>query len=88
MEWHSLVEENLGLAFSIARKFKPKNWSELDDYKQQAVVGLVSAAKTFIPGKGKFSSYAGRCIYNSLARYVDKNRKFLQQHRRLNESDY
>lgn len=88
MDWHELVGQNYGLAVKIARQFTPKNLDERDDYIQQALVGLVQAAQTYSPNRGRFSTYAGRCIYNSLFRYVAKNQKFHKHHRRLNERNY
>ena len=63
-----LVEDNVKLAYHIAHKYF-RGASELisfDDLAAEAMYGLVRAAQTFDPAKGRFSTYAGLCISNSI----------------------
>lgn len=71
-EWRR-VEENLGLAWSLALKFKPKCHRDL--WFDAALDGLIRAAQKFSVDRGiKFSTFAGRVIWFSLVskkRWVD-----------------
>jgi len=63
-----LVQDNLGLATDIARRyFTPANASDHGDIVQQARVALINAARKFEPARGvPFANYAGRAIRNAM----------------------
>lgn len=54
---NALVEQNLGLAHKLARKYF-KGAIELDDLLQEAFIGLVEAADRWEPERGAFSTCA------------------------------
>ena len=63
-----LIEDNLGLVHSCARKFIDKG-AEYDDLFQAGCVGLIKAADGFDEGKGfAFSTYAVPAILGEIKR--------------------
>ncbi len=80
-----LVEENLGLAHSLARRYDERGES-LDDLTQVALVGLVKAVERFEPERGlAFSSFAAPTIEGELKRHFRDRRWALRMPRRLQE---
>ena len=67
-EQAALVEENDKLVPFILQKYFPRLYrsDNLDDWMQIGRIGLINAARIYDPGKGAFSSVAGRCIHNSI----------------------
>lgn len=66
-EIEALSSENINLAYYFANKFRNKiQGSSIEDIEGQAIAGLVKAANTYSPEKGKFSSYASVVIQNYL----------------------
>jgi RNA polymerase sigma factor (sigma-70 family) len=66
-ERNRLVEKNMGLVYTVARKLskwaKTRGIKEEDDLVSIGSIGLIHAAATFNELKGyTFSTYAGRCI--------------------------
>lgn len=61
----TLVNANLLFAISEAKKFEGKG-VDLEDLVQDAYVGLCNAAIKFLPGRGKFISFAGWYIRKEL----------------------
>ncbi|MEH7114516.1 sigma-70 family RNA polymerase sigma factor [Neobacillus niacini] len=80
-EKNSLVENNIGLAAHIAHKYymtlTPKSYFVFDDIFQEACIGLLKASRTFKEDKGKFSTYAGKCIANEILQYIRKQKRKL-----------
>jgi RNA polymerase sporulation-specific sigma factor len=70
---NDLCKENIGLVQKIARSFYPSK-SDLDDYVQVGMIGLLKAVRSHDPNKGKLSTFAHKCITNELIRYTGKNR--------------
>lgn len=57
----TMVENNLGLVYKVARKYNSYLLEEAD-IVQFGVLGLIHAVLNYSEDKGKFSSYAGLCI--------------------------
>lgn len=64
-EQQQLVTDNHNLIYSYAHN---RNVS-LDDYYDLLAIGLCKAAKSFDKEKGKFTTYAYRCMQNELNMY-------------------
>ncbi len=60
-----LISHNLRLVAHIAKKYY-KTPQEQDDFISIGTIGLIKAVNTFKSEKGRFSSYAARCIENEL----------------------
>lgn len=60
-----LIEENMGLVYSIITKEYP-TYIHDDDLIQSGMVGLCKAAQYWDETKSKFSTYAWRCIRNEI----------------------
>jgi RNA polymerase sigma factor (sigma-70 family) len=77
-EVKALVSDNVELAFWWAEKWKNIPGVSREDIQSQAIHGLVKAANTFDPAKGKFSSYASRIIKNYLGHlnYHEKDKSY------------
>lgn len=66
---NQIVEEHMGLAIHIARRFSSTSQRD-DDLEQVAMFALVKAADRFDPDLGvPFSSFAGRTIEGELKRH-------------------
>jgi len=61
-----LVTDNMGLAYYFANKWRTIPGVAKEDIESQALHGLVKAANTYNPAKGRFSSYASMVIHNYL----------------------
>ena len=73
-----MVNANLRLAFSIARKYYRPGHS-LDDLIQESNVGLMKAVDKFDWRRGfKFSTYATWWIRQSIGRYVNDNKSIIR----------
>ena len=74
-----LIEQNLGLAFWMARRFYNAH-IEYDDLVSEALIGLVKAAASYDPEKKvRFATYACRCIQNQIRMYLRRDRKFRKE---------
>lgn len=66
---NQLVEEHIGLASHLARRYASRG-VPLDDLRQIALLGLVKAVERFDPGRGvAFSTFAGRTIEGEIKRH-------------------
>lgn len=54
----TLVAHNVKLAIKWAQEFVPQNEIASDEIKQDALLGLLEAAKRFDPTKGRFSTFS------------------------------
>ena len=71
-----IVEGNLYLCEVYANKYKNVFNVEYDDIYQTAVIGLMSAARYYVPSKiAKFSTYASKCIENRILREYKTKKK-------------
>lgn len=68
----TLVEQNLGLAHSVADSFMRRynNYTDREDIYAEAYLALCVAASNFDSRRGKFSAYAWKSIFLSLIRYT------------------
>lgn len=64
----ALFNDNQGLAHYILRVRFPLLAHD-DDARQEALLGLWRAAKTYKPEVGPFKTYAGICIKNAIRQY-------------------
>ena len=73
---NQVVEGNLYLCEVYANKYKNVFNVEYDDIYQTAVIGLMSAARYYVPSKiAKFSTYASKCIENRILREYKAKKK-------------
>jgi RNA polymerase sigma-B factor len=68
IERNDLIERYLGLAYSIAERYRRPAASR-EDLRQVAAEALIRAADRFDPGKGNFAAYAVAYVEGSLKRY-------------------
>ncbi|WP_124728823.1 sigma-70 family RNA polymerase sigma factor [Staphylospora marina] len=69
-ERERLVVENMPLVkFMFKRYVKGKHLLNTDEILSYGFEGLVVAAKSYKPEKGRFSTYATRAIYSRMCRY-------------------
>lgn len=66
-EQRALIEANLGLAWSLARRHCSDRILHIDDRVSAAIGGLVAAAMGYRPSTGAFGGYAARIIVRHLA---------------------
>ena len=64
-----MVLANLGLVAYLATRFRGRGLAT-DDLIGEGMIGLVRAASTFDPAKGRFNSYAGLCIVGKIRRAI------------------
>lgn len=70
-ERRKLIEENIDLVWYVCHKIKDRlKDAEMDDIFQYGCLGLINAARTYNPEKGKFSTYAVRGIQMYLTGYA------------------
>ncbi len=63
----TLIRHNLRLVSHIAKKYYAGAGQDQDDLLSIGTVGLIKAVDSFDPAKAnRFSSYASRCIENTL----------------------
>ncbi len=76
MSHSNLIDQNVGLVYSIAGKFCRPSSMYFDDYISVGMEGLWVASDTFDESLGhKFSTYAYRCIRNAVSSCAKKNSK-------------
>lgn len=86
-----LVIGNLGLAGSVAKRFlhRGKQYGlEYDDLFQIAAIGLIKAAKTWDPERGKFSTHAVTVMQNEIRMELDKAPRFKRHVDLLRDKGY
>ncbi|MBQ6558129.1 MAG: sigma-70 family RNA polymerase sigma factor, partial [Clostridia bacterium] len=67
---NTMVEQNMGLVHSIARRFSGRGY-ELDDLIQIGAIGLIKAVKKFNPDfEVQFSTYAVPMIMGEIKRFL------------------
>ena len=72
METNKLVEDNIRLVYHLYKKFGRTDFiiQNKDDLISEGFIGLIKAARSYIEGKSKFATYAGRCIFNEMLMYI------------------
>lgn len=68
-----LIQENMNLVYYVLHKSFP-TFAKDEDMVQEGMIGLIKAANTYQDGKGKFSTYAYRCIFNTMASYLQQQK--------------
>jgi RNA polymerase sigma factor (sigma-70 family) len=58
----------------IAKKFKPRNSNELEDYVQIGYIGLIKAVRKYDKSKAKFSTMAWNYIKWEIMRHLSKHK--------------
>lgn len=62
------------LPWWVARKIRGRSLArDIDDLRQEASLAMILAAPRYEPAKGRFSTYATRCMRNWLSRYIADN---------------
>lgn len=69
-----LIEHNLRLVAHIVKKYQNVD-EELDDLLSIGSIGLIKAVNTYDAGKGRFATYACRCIDNELLMMLRSRKK-------------
>ena len=69
-----LIEHNLRLVAHIVKKYQNVD-EDLDDLLSIGSIGLIKAVNTFDAGKGRFATYACRCIDNELLMMLRSRKK-------------
>ena len=69
------VMDNYGLVVSQALAFCSSRSSDLEDYIQSGLIGLLKAIRKHDPKRSKLSTYATTCIRNEIIKYINKNKK-------------
>jgi RNA polymerase sigma factor (sigma-70 family) len=62
-----MVEENMGLAYFVLRKYSKRfEWLEKDDILSACFIGLIKASQTFNPERSRFSTYATTVMHHQI----------------------
>jgi RNA polymerase sigma factor (sigma-70 family) len=69
-----IVENHHRLVTHIAKKFKPRNSNELEDYIQIGYIGLIKAIRKYDASKAKFSTIAWNYIKWEIMRHLSKDK--------------
>lgn len=72
---NKIVQENIALVKSIAKKFPTTPVLDRDDYVSAGVIGLIKCLKTYTPKKGKITTYAYNPILWAMIRLYEKCHK-------------
>ena len=70
-----MVQQHYGLVVSQALRFTNRYSSDLEDYIQVGLIGLLKAIRKYNPEKAKFSTFAVTCIRNEICRFLNKKNK-------------
>jgi RNA polymerase sigma factor (sigma-70 family) len=76
-----LVQENIGLVISQAKKFKPTRVTDVDDYIQAGSIGLLKAIRKYDPlthKDTKLSSFAWIAILREIVHEANKFKETTQ----------
>ena len=75
-----LILDNMGLVYYLVNKYycPPEN-DKFEDYCSIGYIALINAIDTYDEEKGKFSSYASKCILNLLSNMVFKENRIKQK---------
>lgn len=73
-----IVQRNMRLVAHVAKKYQNVD-EEMDDLISTGSLGLLKAVKTFDINKGRFATYACRCIDNELLMLLRSKKKTLRE---------
>lgn len=69
-ERNKLVEENINLVYYVVNRYF-NNYGDKEEFISEGSIGLIRAAEKYDKTKKiKFSTFACRCIYNEISRYL------------------
>jgi RNA polymerase sigma factor (sigma-70 family) len=69
----AFCEANMGLALSMAKRFMRGGSAHVDDYVQEALVGLLEARERWDPSRGAFSTFSRNWIGGRLRQGVRRS---------------
>jgi len=73
---NDFIQDNYGLAVSVARKFYSHNYKyDFDDIMQVALMSMLKAHRKHDPERSVFSTFATFCMRNDLIKFLKKNNK-------------
>lgn len=81
MNRNKLVEDNLKLAKQFARGYGASNM-EAADLEQEAYLGLLDAAETYDPSRGKFSTFARWHVKKRIMEAIHRDNDIIRTPRR------
>lgn len=81
-----LIEDNMNLVYYIIHKYYPTYRND-EDLKQVGMLGLCKAADTWDGVSSKFSTYAFKCIVNTI-RVELRNRSYIIPHISLDNQKF
>jgi len=67
-----LIEENLGIVWTMATRIGRSSTTDLQDLVQTAVVKLVENFAQYDPTRGKFDTWAGKVAWHAMLRHNDQ----------------
>ena len=83
MTKQQLIEDNMRLVYAVIKERFP-TFIHDEDIIQVGMLGLCQAASAFDEAKGKFTTFAGRCIHNEICKELRRRTK----HQGLYSLDY
>jgi len=73
---NDFIQDNYGLAVSVARKFYSHNYKyDFEDIMQVALMSMLKAHRKHDPERSVFSTFATFCMRNDLIKFVKKHSK-------------
>ena len=79
MTKEELFNQNMGLAYYVAQKYKTNYQDELEDIKQVALMGLWKAILKY-DGRTRLSTFVCICIQNEINVYLRSVRRYDVEH--------
>lgn len=80
---NDIIENNMGLVFSIMKRFRPKSVLDKEEYIQAGRIGLWKASKRYDPSIGQFSTYAWPYIQWEIVKVIKWKQKHDNHHEQL-----
>lgn len=75
MNVNERIEKWMPLASKIAYKYSLTTSIDFEELKSEAYIGLIKAAQNYDENINKFSTFAYKCICNTLSMYLKKQKK-------------
>ncbi len=76
MNEDKLIEENRGLVKNIVCQFKPRNITEVEEFEQAGLIGLMKAIRKYDASKGKLSTIAFYYINGEITKYIRQEKNY------------
>ncbi len=74
-EQQRIVEENIRLAYMMARKYRPPYGMDFEDWEAECLMQLAHAVRWHDPAKGMLSTILDRLIFNTRGKINSRNRR-------------